>query len=129
MIDEHVTRAGDRKTTTAQSRNELLIPLLDFTMCFHCEFIHLARALARNRLLEGDWAQQHSAKHELTSSFFQSFQISFNRYIQLKRSLIKMKSLVIAFVICLSCGAYGEDVKPAKAIAALMLSDKVFGSM
>jgi len=40
-----------------------------------------------------------------------------------------MKSLVIAFVICLSCGAYGEDVKPAKAIAALMLSDKVFGNV
>lgn len=40
-----------------------------------------------------------------------------------------MKSLVIAFVICLSCSAYGDDVKPAKAIASLGLSDKVHGSM
>lgn len=59
----------------------------------------------------------------------QLFQISNNRYIQLERSLIKMKSLVIVFVICLSCSAYGEDKKPAKAIAVLGFSDKVFGSM
>jgi hypothetical protein len=61
---------------------------------------------------------------------FQFFQISYNRHIQqLKRSpSSKMKSLVIIFVICLSCCAYGEDVKPAKAIAVLQLSDKVFGS-
>lgn len=40
-----------------------------------------------------------------------------------------MKSLVIVFVICLSCSAYGDDKKPAKAIAVLGFSDKVFGSM
>jgi len=40
-----------------------------------------------------------------------------------------MKSLVIAFVICLSCSAYGDDKKPAKAIAVLGFSDKVFGNV
>ncbi|CRL04705.1 CLUMA_CG017768, isoform D [Clunio marinus] len=40
-----------------------------------------------------------------------------------------MKSLVIIFVICLSCCAYGEDNKPAKAIAVLGFSDKVFGNV
>lgn len=40
-----------------------------------------------------------------------------------------MKFLVIALIVCLSCGAYGDDKKPAKAIAALGFSDKVFGSM
>jgi hypothetical protein len=41
----------------------------------------------------------------------------------------KMKSLVIAFVICLSTTiVHGEDVKPAKAIGVLGFSDKVHGS-
>jgi len=40
-----------------------------------------------------------------------------------------MKSFVIVFVICLSCSAYGDDKKPAKAIAVLGLSDTVHGNI
>lgn len=41
-----------------------------------------------------------------------------------------MKSLVIAFVICLSTTiVHGEDVKPAKAIGVLGFSDKVHGNI
>ncbi|CAG9803117.1 unnamed protein product [Chironomus riparius] len=41
-----------------------------------------------------------------------------------------MKSLVIAFVICLSTTiVHGEDVKPAKAIGVLGFSDKVHGTI
>jgi translation initiation factor 2 beta subunit (eIF-2beta)/eIF-5 len=61
-------------------------------------------------------------------------QISRNRIIQRKRrsfaSLLEqnMKTFIVVLVVCLSCGAYGDDKKPAKAIAVLGLSDKVFGS-
>jgi hypothetical protein len=37
-----------------------------------------------------------------------------------------MKVLVIIFAVCLACNA--EDVKPAKAIAVLGLSNSIIGS-
>jgi hypothetical protein len=60
-------------------------------------------------------------------------QISCNRFIQPKRraspaSWRNMKAFIVVLVVCLSCGAYGDDKKTAKAIAVLGFSDKVFGS-
>jgi len=52
-----------------------------------------------------------------------------NNIVAEKQAKKKMKSLVIAFVICLSTTiVHGEDVKPAKAIGILGFSDKVHGS-
>lgn len=42
---------------------------------------------------------------------------------------IKMWSLTFVLVICAVLNAHAEEKKPAKAIAVLGLSDKVFGSM
>lgn len=39
-----------------------------------------------------------------------------------------MKSLAIFLVLYASCASAADDKKPAKAIAVLGLSDKVFGS-
>lgn len=45
------------------------------------------------------------------------------------RCSIKMKLLSVSLIVCLvCCAAYAEDVKPAKAIVALGLSQTVYGS-
>lgn len=42
---------------------------------------------------------------------------------------VNMKLLSVCLVVCLvCCAAYAEDVKPAKAIVALGLSETVYGS-
>lgn len=100
---------------------------------FHCEFIHLARKESWARLSEVErsvfWRgiKSITRREKLTCFvFYRSVTIDTS---SLNDRLIKMKSLVIVFIICLSSSAYGDDKKPAKAIAVLGFSDKVFGSM
>jgi hypothetical protein len=89
--------SGEIKAVTAAkwNKNELLISLFDFY--FHCEFIHLAslgewKERTKKKLFlvlkKGDktHTRRNSSKQHQQAYMFQSFQISFNRHAQLKRS-------------------------------------------
>lgn len=123
MMNELVTRARDKKNGN-NIKLKWIINTASRLVSLRINSLVERASAWKKCCFEGGFF----ALWEFTFQYF--FQISYNRYIQLKRSHIKMKSLVIIFIACLSsCHAYGDDKKPAKAIAVLSLSDKVFGSM